>query len=208
MANQANIALKAAKVEEVQEMIKNSAAVVVVDYRGYSVEQDTELRSNMRNEGVKYVVLKNGIVERAAKGAGVDEQFVELLKGPSAFAFGADDPVAPARILRDFIKKTKIGELKGGLVDGNFSDVKQLEALADLPPRDVLIARMLGSMKSPITKLAIALNQIKEKMEKGEPLTAAAPAEEAAPEAAPEAAATEAPAAEAPAESAPAPEEA
>lgn len=174
MANQANIAAKAAKVSEVQEMIQNSAAVVVVDYRGFNVEQVTELRRNMREANVEYVVLKNGIVERAAKAAELDEQFIDMLKGPSAFAFGKDDPAAPARILRDFIKKTKIGTLKGGVVDGRFTDAKQLEAIADLPPREVLIARLLGSMKAPISKLAIALNAIKEKMENGEPLTAAA----------------------------------
>lgn len=168
MANQSNIALKAEKVSEVQKKIEAAASVVVIDYRGYTVDEINELRSSMRNAGIEYVVLKNAIVERAAKAAGVDEAFIQLMKGPSAFAFSNEDVIAPAKTLKDFMKKTKKGEFKGGIIDGKFATVQELDRLADLPPRDVLLARLLGSMKAPISKLAIALNQIKEKLEKGD----------------------------------------
>lgn len=228
MANQKNIEAKAARAAVVKEKIQGASSVVVVDYRGYTVAEVTELRNEMRNAGVEYVVLKNGIVERAAQDAELGDEFLALLKGPSAFAFGNEDAVAPARILKGFIKKTKKGELKGGLVEGKFADVTEMNKIADLPSREVLIAKILGSINSPIAKLAIAINQIKEKAESGVDLSTlsapeaeaasvaeAAPEEtsaseaEAAPEAAPaeEAAAPEAaaaPAEEAPAEETPA----
>lgn len=225
MANQQNIAKKAEQATIVKDKITAASSVVVVDYRGYTVSEVTELRNQMREAGVEYVVLKNGIVERAAQQADLGDDFLALLKGPSAFAFGNEDAVAPARILKDFIKKTKKGEFKGGLIEGHFADVKELEKIADLPSRDVLIAKILGSINSPIAKLAIAINQIREKAESGvdlstlsAPVAEEAPAEaveapvaEAAPAEAPAeeaSAANEAPEAEAPAEEAPAAEDA
>ena len=174
MANQAIIAQKAARVAEVQEKIQNAQSVVIVDYRGYTVEQDTELRTNFRKAGVEYAVIKNGILTRAAEAAGIDAAVAEYFKGPTAVAFGVEDPAAPAKIIKDFIKKTKKGAIKGGIVNGAIQDVKGMEALAELPPREVLIARILGSMNAPITKLAVAINAIKEKLEEGAPAEAAA----------------------------------
>jgi len=111
----------------------------------------------MRKAGVEYVVLKNHIVNRAAQANGVDESFHNYLKGPSAFAFGYDDAVAPARILKDTVKKLKKCEIKGVV-----TDAAGMNTLADLPSREQLIARLLGSMMSPISKLAIVLGQIQE----------------------------------------------
>ncbi len=198
MANQQIIAKKAAQAEAVKEKLQNAQSVVVVDYRGFSVAEVEELRTAMRNENVEYVVLKNGIVERAAELAGVDKGFMDYLKGPSAFAFGLEDSIAPARILKDFIKKTSKGEIKGGLFEGALSDAAELNKLASLPNRDTLIAMMMSSMKAPVNKFVIALNQIKEKLEANGGETAAsvvvgaaAPetTAEAAPEVAPETAA-------------------
>lgn len=163
MANINNIEMKAKQVEEIRVKIEKAQSVVIFDYRGLTVEEVTNLRKDMRGAGVEYMVLKNGIVERAAALVGIDASFNEHLKGPSAFAFGYDDPVAPARILRDAIKKVKKCEIKGGLINGTVADAAAMDKLADLPSREQLIARLLGSMMSPISGLAVALDQIAKK---------------------------------------------
>lgn len=163
MANVQNIEMKAAKVAEVQEKFQKAKSVVMFDYRGLTVEEVTNLRVEMRKAGIEYVVLKNGIVERAAEAAGIDASVKELLKGPSAFAFGYEDAVAPARILKEFIKKAKKCAIKGGVVENKVENAQMINAIADLPSREVLIARLLGSMMSPISGLAIVLDQIAKK---------------------------------------------
>jgi large subunit ribosomal protein L10 len=157
MANEQNIANKEAKVNEVAERIKKSQSVVLVDYRGLTVEEDTNLRNELRKAGVYYEVIKNSIVERATKQTNT-EDFIKYLAGPSAFAFGMNDPVAPAKVLADFIKKTKKMEVKGGIVNGKVVNADGVKALAELPPREVLIAKLLGSMNAPITGLVTALS--------------------------------------------------
>ena len=164
MANASIIAMKEQHVQEISDRLKKAKSVVMFDYRGLTVEEDTNLRNEMRKNGVEYVVLKNSMVERACRELGVDEKVHEMLKGPSAFAFGYEDPVAPAKVLKDFVKKVKKCAVKGGLVDNAVTDPAGIDALADLPPREVLIARMLGSMMSPITGLAIALDQLAKKL--------------------------------------------
>lgn len=163
MANVQNIERKAEQVSSVAEKIKKAQSIVVFDYRGISVAEDTELRAEMRKAGVEYAVIKNHIMERACEANGIDAKETSILKGPSAFAFGYDDVAAPARILKAFIKKAKKCELKGGFVEKNVLNATQVEAIADLPSREVMIARMLGSMMSPISKFAIALNEIAKK---------------------------------------------
>lgn len=165
MANIKIIEAKAAKVAEVQAKLDKAQSVVIFDYRGLSVEQDTNLRNQLRKAGVEYLVLKNGIVERAAAASGIDSSINEFLKGPSAFAFGYEDAVAPAKVLKEFVKKAKKCEIKGGVINGKVSTAAQMDALAELPPRDVLISRILGSLMAPISGLAIVLNRIKEQKE-------------------------------------------
>ena len=130
------------------------------DYRGITVAEDTELRRSMRKENVEYIVLKNNMVSRAAENASIDSKIEDMLKGPVAYAFGYEDEVAPARILKAFVKKAKKCEIKGGVVDGKLTSAADMDAIADLPSKEVLISRLLGSMKSPISKLAIVLDQI------------------------------------------------
>ena len=156
--------MKEQHVQEICDRLKKAKSVVMFDYRGLTVEEDTTLRNEMRKNGVEYVVLKNSMVERACRELGVDEKVHEMLKGPSAFAFGYEDPVAPAKVLKGFVKKVKKCAVKGGLVDNAVTDPAGIDALADLPPREVLIARMLGSMMSPVTGLAIALDQLAKKL--------------------------------------------
>ena len=167
MANASIIEMKERLVKDIAEKIRKAQSVIVYDYRGLTVAEVTALRAEMRKAGVEYVVLKNSMVERACDEAGIDASIKATLKGPSAFAFGYDDAVAPAKILKDFIKKTKKCEVKGGIVEGKVTSVEDIKALADLPSREVLIARMLGSMMSPITGLAIALDQVAKKMGEG-----------------------------------------
>ncbi len=164
MANASIIAMKEQHVQEIIEKIKKAQSIVMFDYRGLTVEEDTALRNEMRKNGVEYVVLKNSMVEKACLEMNMDEKVHEMLKGPSAFAFGYNDPVAPAKILKDFVKKVKKCAVKGGIVEGKITDAAGIDALADLPSREVLIARLLGSMMSPVTGLAIVLDQLAKKL--------------------------------------------
>ena len=178
MANASIIAMKEQHVRELVEKINKAQSVIMFDYRGLTVAEVTALRVEMRKAGVEYLVLKNTMMDRACEEANVHADVKSMLKGPSAFAFGYDDPVAPAKIIKEFIKKTKKCSIKGGIVDGKLTDPAGIEALADLPSRETLIARMLGSMMSPISGLAIALEQVAKKLGGGEE----APAAEAAAE--------------------------
>ena len=178
MANVKNIEMKAAQVADVQDKIQRASAVVAFDYRGLTVEEVTQLRNEMRKAGVDYIVIKNHIVGRACDAAGIDASIHEVLHGPSAFAFGYEDAVMPAKILKEFIKKVKKCEIKGGIVEGGATSAKDLDAIADLPSRDVLIARLLGSMMSPISGLAIVLDQIAKKLGGADAAASEAPAAE------------------------------
>ncbi|HMM30973.1 MAG TPA: 50S ribosomal protein L10 [Clostridia bacterium] len=167
MANAKIIEVKAQQVSEISEKIARAQSVILFDYRGLTVEQVTELRNEMRKNGIEYVVLKNSLVERAAKKDSIDERVHDYLKGPTAYAFGYNDAVAPAKILKDAVKKYKKCELKGGIVNGKVFNAAEVNTLADLPSREQLIARLLGSMMSPISGLAVALDQIAKKRSEG-----------------------------------------
>lgn len=148
--SEAAIQVKKQKVEAIAEQMKNSPSMVFVDYRGITVEEDTRLRNELRAAGVDYRVIKNEMLRRAADSLGMNEASAHLV-GPTACAFGTDDPVAPAKILGEFIKKTKKLTIKAGIVEGKVIDVAGVKALADLPSREVLIAKVLGSMNAPIS---------------------------------------------------------
>ena len=163
MANASILAQKEQLVAELSEKLKKAQSVVMFDYRGLTVSEVTELRAQMRKAGNEYVIVKNSMVERACDKIGIDASVKEMLKGPSAFAIGYEDAVSPAKILKDTVKKLKKCEIKGGIVNGKVSDAAAIDALAELPPKEVLIARMLGSMMSPISGLAIVLDQIAKK---------------------------------------------
>lgn len=163
MANASIIAQKEQLVGQIAEKLQKAQSVIVFDYRGLTVAEVTALRAEMRKAGNEYVVVKNSMVERACEKIGLDESVKEMLKGPSAFAIGYDDAVSPAKVLKDTVKKLKKCEIKGGIVNGKVTDAAGIDALAELPPKEVLIARMLGSMMSPISGLAIVLDQIAKK---------------------------------------------
>jgi len=176
----AKVELKQPIVQEISENIKDAQSVVVVDYRGLTVAEDTQLRKALREAGVSYKVYKNTLVNRAIAGTEF-ESLKESLEGPSAFAISKDDATAPARILCKFAKNAKALELKAGVVEGTLYDTDALNELAKIPSRDELISKLLGSLQSPITNLARVLNQIAEKG--GADACEAAPAAEEAAEA-------------------------
>ena len=175
----AKVELKQPIVEEIANSIKDAQSVVLVNYSGLTVEQDTILRKELREAGVQYKVYKNTMMKRAF--AGTDcEELSQHLEGTNALAVSATDATAPARILCEFAKGADKLELKGGVVEGTVYDVAALSELAKIPSREVLLSRLLGSMQSPITNFARVIKQIAEKDGEAVAETAEAPAEEAA----------------------------
>ena len=168
----AKVELKQPIVQEISENIKDAQSVVVVDYRGLTVAEDTQLRKALREAGVSYKVYKNTLVNRAIAGTEF-ESLKESLEGPSAFAISKDDATAPARILCKFAKNAKALELKAGVVEGTLYDTDALNELAKIPSRDELISKLLGSLQSPITNFARVIKQIAEQGGEAAPAEAA-----------------------------------
>ena len=157
----AKVELKQPIVEEISAGIKDAQSVVLVDYRGLTVEQDTELRKQLREAGVVYKVYKNTMMNFAFKGTDF-EGLAPYLNGPSAMACSTTDATAPARVLAEFAKKAKNLEIKAGVVEGTYYDANGMKEISSIPSRDILLGRLFGSMQSPITNLARVLNQIAE----------------------------------------------
>jgi large subunit ribosomal protein L10 len=151
------IELKSRIVEELTDKIKNASSLVIVDYKGLSVSQDTTLRNMMREQGVEYKVLKNRLLKRAFNALGYTE-FDKDLEGPTAVAFGGKDLATPARVINSAIKDFKKITVKCGLVDGTYLNPQGVTALASLPSKEVLIAKLLGTMLAPLSGLAGVLN--------------------------------------------------
>lgn len=177
----AKVELKQPIVEEISEQIKDAQSVVLVDYRGLTVEQDTQLRKQLREAGITYKVYKNTLMNFAFKGTDL-ESMSSLLEGPNAIAISKEDATAPARVLAKFAKTAPALELKAGVVEGTFYDENGIKAIANVPSREELLSKLLGSLQSPITNLARVLNQIAEQGGAADAAVEAAPAtEEAAP---------------------------
>jgi len=160
-------------VQELTEKVKSAQSIVLADYRGLTVEQDTVLRNALRAAGVEYKVVKNTLTSFAMKANGL-EGLDSCLNGPTAMAISSTDAIAPAKVLSEYAKKFEKLELKAGVVEGKVIDVDGIKALAEVPSREVLIAKMLGSFNAPITGfvnvlngnvrgLVVALNAIAEK---------------------------------------------
>lgn len=157
----AKVELKQPIVQEIAGNVEGAQSVVVVDYRGLTVAQDTQLRKELREAGVCYKVYKNTLMNIAFKGTEF-ESLAPVLEGPSAIAISKEDATAPARILAKFAKTAPALEIKAGVVEGDFYDAKGMEAISAIPSRDELISKFLGSIQSPITNFARVLNQIAE----------------------------------------------
>ena len=196
----AKVEIKKPIVEEISAAIKDAQSVVLVDYRGLTVEQDTKLRKELREAGVNYKVYKNTMMNFAFKGTDF-ESLAPYLEGPSAVAISTSDATAPARVLAKFAKSAEALEIKAGVVEGTLYDANGMKSIASIPSRDELLSKLLGSIQSPIANFARVMNQLAEKGGAGEAAPAPAAEEAKAEEPkAEEAAAEAAPAEEAPAE--------
>ena len=160
----AKVELKAPVVAEIAEAVKDAQSVVLVDYRGLTVDQDTALRKQLRAAGVTYKVYKNTMMNFAFKGTDF-EALAPYLEGPSAIAISTTDATAPARELANFAKTANALELKCGVVEGTFYDAAGIATIATIPSREELLSKLLGSIQSPITNFARVIKQIAEKNE-------------------------------------------
>ena len=200
----AKVEIKKPIVEEISASIKDAQSVVLVDYRGLTVEQDTKLRKELREAGINYKVYKNTMMNFAFKGTDF-ESLAPYLEGPSAVAISTTDATAPARVLAKFAKSAEALEIKAGVVEGTLYDANGMKSIASVPSREELLSKLLGSIQSPIANFARCMNQLAEKGGAADAAPAAkeeaaAPVEAAPAEEAPATETAEAPAeAEAPA---------
>ncbi len=169
--------LKKKTVKTIKEKFDKSSVVILTDYSGLTMAQLTKLRKKLRPSEAEFKVFKNTLITLAVKDMSL-EGIDKLLKGSTAVVFGYKDQVQPTKALSDFIKENEKLSIKGGLLDGNLIDIKTISALSKLPSREVLLAKVAGGMKAPITnfvldckaiitKFAIAVNAVKEKKAKG-----------------------------------------
>ncbi len=157
-----NRSLKEAKIAEIKEKLQKSQGIVLSEYQGLTVEEDTELRKALREAGVEYRVYKNTLVLLAAKECGI-EGLDQYLQGPISIALGYEDPTAPARVLSNFAKNHKKLQLKAGVIEGQLFGEAQINEIASIPSKEILIAKLLGSFKAPLSNLAYLLNAVAEK---------------------------------------------
>ena len=162
MSNAKILESKKTVVANIKEKFDKAQTVVLVDYRGLTVAEDTELRNQLRQAGVEYCVLKNTMINLATKDMGFD-QLSAHLEGPTAVAFGYEDMIAPAKILSDFSKAKKKMTIKCGICDGDYLDAAGVQALANLPSKEVLIAKIMGSMMSSVSKFVYCVEALRKK---------------------------------------------
>lgn len=151
-------------VTEIAAKLRDSKSTIVVDYRGLTVAEVTELRKSLREAGIEFKVYKNSLTRRAAEEAGL-EGINEVLTGPNAIAFSNEDVVAPAKILNDFSKDHKALEIKAGIIEGNVTSVEEVKALAELPSREGLLSMLLSVLQAPIRNLALATKAVADQKE-------------------------------------------
>jgi large subunit ribosomal protein L10 len=156
-----NYELKKTVVADIKDKFERAKCVVLVDYRGLTVAEDTALRNEFRKAGCEYAVLKNTMIDLAIKEMGYEADMKPFLNGPTAVAFSYDDLVAPAKVVKTFIDKTKKLEIKCGVCDGAYLDQAGVTALADLPSKEVLIAKIMGSMMSAVSKFVYVVEAIR-----------------------------------------------
>jgi large subunit ribosomal protein L10 len=162
--SQAAIAEKQLLVETATTQFQNAASVVVMDYRGLTVQEVTELRKQLRDAGIVMQVIKNSVLSRAAQAAGL-EGMDDVFKGPTAIAFSNEDVIAPAKIIAEFAKVASALEIKGGVIEGKVSSVEEMNALATLPNRDGLLSMLLSVLQAPIRNTALIIKAVAESKE-------------------------------------------
>ena len=172
MPNAQVLTEKQAIVAALTERLQNATSGVFVDYKGINVADDTKLRAELREAGVEYTVVKNTLTRFAAKNVGLEE-LDPVLNGTTSLATTTGDPIAPIRIVSEFAKKMNGKfEVKAGFMEGKILPMEQIAQIAELPGKDALYAKVLGTMLAPITSLAVVLGQILE--QKGGSVEAAA----------------------------------
>ncbi len=150
-------------VEEIAKSIKEAKSVFLTDFSGLNVQQMTELRRSFKEAEVKYQVVKNSLARLSVKNAGCEE-LLEYLEGPTALAFGMNDPVAPARVIKEYAKSKDILKIKACLFDGVLIGADRTDEIANIPSKEVLLARLLGGLNSPLSKLVFSLNGLLNKL--------------------------------------------
>lgn len=164
MSNSKIVEIKQQKVDLIAEQLKNSVSTIIVDYRGLSVAQVTELRQQLREAGLEYKVYKNTLVRRAAEAAGI-EGLEEFLTGPNAIAFSNEEVVAPAKILADFAKQNEALEIKAGVIEGSVVSAEQVNTIGSLPSKDGLVSMLLSVLQAPVRNFAYAVKAVGEQKE-------------------------------------------
>ncbi|WP_067141382.1 50S ribosomal protein L10 [Oceanivirga salmonicida] len=156
------------KVDEVERLaskLEGAKAVIFVDYKGITVNQDTKLRKSARENNVEYFVAKNRLVILAFKKLGIEPNFGDLLEGTTSFAVGYEDAVGPSKTIYEFAKENKKIQIKGGFYDGKIADKELIEALAKLPSRDEMLGMIAYGLLSPVRMLAVAMTNVAEQKE-------------------------------------------
>lgn len=161
------IEAKTQHVDAISEQLKNSVSTILVDYRGLSVSEMTELRKQLREAGVEFKVYKNTMTRRAAEKAGLAE-INEFLTGPNALAFSNEDVISPAKIINEFSKKHEALEIKAGIIEGTFTSVEDVKAIATLPNKDGLVSMLLSVLQAPVRNFAYAVKAVGEQKENEE----------------------------------------
>lgn len=151
-------------VEVISEQLKNSVSTVLVDYRGLTVSEVTELRKQLRDAGIEFKVYKNTMVRRAAEAQGLTE-LNEFLVGPSAIAFSNEDVIAPAKLIHEFSKQHEALEIKAGVIEGSFVPAEDVKSIASLPSRDGLLSMLLSVLQAPVRNFAYAVKAVGEEKE-------------------------------------------
>ncbi|CAD2074368.1 50S ribosomal protein L10 [Jeotgalicoccus meleagridis] len=151
-------------VDVITEQLKNSVSTILVDYRGLTVAEVTELRKQLRDAGVEFKVYKNTMTRRAADSLGLSE-LNEFLVGPSALAFSNEDVIAPAKIINNFAKEHEALEIKAGVIEGSYVPVEDVKAIASLPSREGLLSMLLSVLQAPVRNFAYAVKAVGEDKE-------------------------------------------
>jgi large subunit ribosomal protein L10 len=161
------IEAKKQQVEVIADQLKESVSTVLVDYRGLTVSEMTELRKNLREAGVEFKVYKNTMTRRAAEAAELTE-LNEFLTGPNAIAFSNEDVIAPAKVLHNFSKDHEALEIKAGVIEGSYAPAEDVKAIASLPSKDGLVSMLLSVLQAPVRNFAYAVKAIGEDKENEE----------------------------------------
>jgi len=152
-------AFKSEKIDAIKSKVEKAQVALITEYKGYTVEEITNLRRELQKQGGDYMVTKNTLAKVAIKGTEY-EVMTDLMKGPIAIAFGFEDQVSPAKVVSKFIKDTKKGEILGAVLEGNLLSADEAKALANLPSKEELYAKMLGSINSPATGITLGINGV------------------------------------------------